>query len=59
MNEIISEGLSKLNSIPAGVGPAQTGGNTAAVKEEVKEEEAEEEEMEEGAMDLFGGDDDW
>lgn len=59
LNEVISEGLKQLSSIPAGAGaaPAASGAQTAAVKEEEVVEE--EEEMEEGAMDLFGGDDDW
>jgi ribosomal protein L12E/L44/L45/RPP1/RPP2 len=59
LNEVISEGLEKLSTIPAGVGagPAATEGKETAAKEEEVEEE--EEEMEEGAMDLFGGDDDW
>ena len=62
LSQVIQEGLPKLQSVAAvagGGGVAQAAETTDAPVEEPPAEEEEDEDAMEGAMDLFGGDDDW
>jgi len=59
LNELIAEGLKKVNACGGGGGAPATGGAPAAKAAEKPKEESEEEEADVDMGGLFGGDDDY